>query len=282
MLTASAQRSIVETNKSWNIARCVSNGDVCITEVYKFGSNIDLEGMSYTEVIYSEGVTSSNWSSVGFLREDAAGKVFFRLNAGSSEVLLYDFSLTVGCVVELPSVGYGQCCSSTTTVDSVKVINYQGVERKTLFVSSKNLNGQGDYGKTFSVWIEGVGSMFGLLQPTDCLFTGSYSYLLCSSVADQLIYQRSQISGCKITAVDNENVERSIVVTSDANNLVVTNNSPDKVAVFLFSIDGKLQCSLTVSKASTEFISKSNLSKGICLVSVITNANVLNEKIVIR
>lgn len=277
-----AQQPIIEANKTWNIAQCASLGDVCTTNCYKFGGTVEVGGKNYTELLFSVITKPTEWSSVGFLREDGTGKVFYRLNTSSGEVLLYDFSLTAGNVVELPSVGSGQCCSSTTTVDSVKVINYQGVDRKTLYVSSKNLNSQGDYGKTFSVWIEGVGSKLGLLQPTDCLYTGSYFYLLCSSVADQLIYQRSQTSSCTITSVNNEDLQREVVISSNAGNLAITNNSYEPVSVALYTTDGKLQCNFSVLQGASESISKSSLVSGIGIVSVTSTRFAFSKKVMIE
>lgn len=281
-VVAAAQHPIIEANKTWNVAQCTSLGDVCTTNCYKLGGTVEVDGQNYTELLFSVITKPTEWSSVGFLREDGTGKVFYRLNTSSGEVLLYDFSLTTGNVVELPSMGYGQCCSSTTTIDSVKTISYQGVDRKTLYVSSKNLNGQGDYGKAFSVWIEGVGSTFGLLQPTDCLYTGSYFYLLCSSVADQLIYQRSPTSSCTITSATNEDLQREVVVTTNAGSLVITNNSGEPVSVVLYTIDGKLQCNLAVLQGSSESISKSSLAAGICIVSVISKRVAFSEKVLIQ
>jgi len=278
---AIAQLPLIEINKTWNIARCSSAAPVCTTLFYEFGNLVEIDGINYYEVLVSELSSPDNWSVAGYIREVETGKVFYRHDQSSEEKILYDFSLNTGDTVKLESIEYGQCCSSTTTVDSVKNLNYNGINRKTLYVSSTNLSGDENSGKTYSIWIEGIGSKLGLLQPTECLYVGGFFYLLCCFVNEVLIYKNPVASSCIITSIKDNELQKRIKIDADNTNIIITNNSTSSIYVSFFSTDGKLQKSLSVPSSSFEIISKNKLLTGVCIIKVYNSYNFFCTKFLI-
>lgn len=283
VVTTKAQLPIIETNKTWNIASCIYMDDWtnCTTIFYKLGNAILIDEKTYTEILKSSIETPDIWTNIGYLREDGSGKSFFCPNTSTEEVLLYDFSLTSGDTVELSSIGYGQCCSSRTTIDSVKTINYQGVERKTLYISSTYLFGVENLGKTYSVWIEGIGSLYGLLQPTNCLYTGANLYVLCVNIDDQNIYKNPDESNCIISSIDEKEPQHKVQILETKDYVSITNNSGESITISFFNIEGKLQCLKYATQGALEYIPKSILSKGLYIISIKAKSFSFTDKLVI-
>ena len=279
-LTIKAQLPIIEINKTWNVASCSSAAPVCTTLFYKFGDAVEINETSYTEVLVADYKTPNLYNLVGYLREDKNGKAYFISKNSTEEGLLYDFSLNKSDTIHLQRVGFGQCCASTTIVDSIKILNYNGVDRKTMFLSSILSPGFYPY-KTQTVWIEGIGSLYGVLQPVNCMIVGGYFYLLCTFENDQLLYKNPDEISCIISSVDDDEFQNNIQIFTSNESLVIANNSGKRLQVSIFNIDGKLLCDQTIMPNTIEYIPKGSLMRGIHIVSTKTDTNAFNRKVII-
>ena len=280
ILKVSAQLPIIEPNKTWNIARCNSAVPVCTTLFYKFEDTLEINGKNYTKILTSELSNPDNWQNTGYIRDDGTGKTYYLTNSNSKETLLYDFSMNVGDTVVLESVNYGQCCPSKTSVDSIKNIDYNDITRKTLYVSSL-IQSEGSTAKTNSVWIEGIGSKLGLLQPTECLYTGAYFYLLCCNTNNQLIYKNPTASSCTITAITNNELQKDIKIRTNSTNIEIENNSKYAIYVLFVAVDGRILNNTYIPQNSTKTVSTSKFSKGICIVTIYSESESYSSKIFI-
>jgi len=142
-------QNLVDTGKTWNVIEWLNYGEKG-TMVYSFGADTIIGSNIYKKFIVNS--DSGTTGGIGNLplaaREDTIQKkVYFYRN--SSEYLAYDFSLnlTDTFTANYCGMAYELVVDS---VDSVMLLN--GEMRKRLF-----LNGLSD-----EIWIEGIGSMYGL------------------------------------------------------------------------------------------------------------------------
>ncbi|MBA3648497.1 MAG: hypothetical protein H0W62_08105 [Chitinophagales bacterium] len=161
---------------------------------------------------------------IGALREDSMKKVWLRLFTYpldncpinlplNHDTLLYDFNIKIGDTLqwlnESPVV---------TNIDSVQILNGEWRNR----ISFTN---------TFINWIEGIGSLEGLLSPYEIYFECS-SGLTCFRKNDELLYETLASSPFSLTSCD------SILLTVEypsPRNFIFT-ISPNPASTFL-SID---------------------------------------------
>jgi hypothetical protein len=131
------------------------------------GVDVVINGVTYKKFI------DSAWgNSEVFLREDVAEqKVYRRVN--NADVLLYDFSLTLGSTITLDNgLGY-----NVNSVDNIQVGD--GTTRKRIHLNNFI---------TSETWIEGVGSPNDPLKPYYELPSDPYLYVQCSFQGSTNIY----------------------------------------------------------------------------------------------
>jgi len=134
-------------------------------------------------------VTSQPGLYAGALRQDNTNrKVYFLPPNNTQELLLYDFTMTVGDTLK----GY-LASSLTYKVVSINTFVGGGLVRKQL-----NLVMSGCPSDTLR-FIEGIGSSYGLLYgPTPCIADVDRNSLLCMSVGNIPQYQLPNISNCAL------------------------------------------------------------------------------------
>ena len=127
-----------------------------------------------------------DWILQNFMREDEDKKIWYkRINSGT-EQLYYDFSLEIGDT--LPNnIGYG--CSYPIIVEDITYkIMHNGEERRVWHLLY-SFAGHTEY------WIEGIGSNFGVLEPTSAELVGLYTELLCVHENGKLIFNENGYLG---------------------------------------------------------------------------------------
>lgn len=195
-LSLSAQ-SIVDSANVWSnlILRLPSFS--ITTETLQIEGDTVIDDLIYGKVMRSQDEFQSSWEPYGYIRETAAKRVFYRTDS-TSDVLLYDFMLNEGDVVEVYGVtGYGsfETVSSTEFQVAIKDSVFIGdVMRARLqlvpVLETDTLEDISD------VWIEGIGSKSGLLHWEACLCGGNAYELLCFSHDDNLLFQNQDYSTC--------------------------------------------------------------------------------------
>jgi hypothetical protein len=146
----------------------------------------------------------SNTTYVGALREESK-KIFFRYNYCQHEILLYDFTKQVGdSIYSLFSEFEILSCDSTTS--------YNGIIAG---IDSTLINGA--YRKVYHIdpwypdWIEGIGSIAGLLNPIPPQITGFDTWdLVCFKKDGDVLYLNPNYNTCFPLIVGiNENITTS-------------------------------------------------------------------------
>ncbi len=161
-------------NKNWNILAKHCNLEPGSPSIFHTEELYFIEGENDT-IINSETYYAILANGYGYVREDTIEKKVWFLNP-STEVLLYDFSLSIGDTTELLGL----------VVDTIteEVINQ--TTRKKYWLS----NGE--------IWIEGIGSTSGILRRNMMGWSGANFSLLCAYQDEELVYQNPDYNTCYI------------------------------------------------------------------------------------
>jgi hypothetical protein len=107
-------------------------------------------------------IETSNGCIAGFLREDtAARKIYFQDNVNSPEILLYDFSMTVGNTMTVLFTNItGYYTTGVYTLDSITTVHIMAGWRRAF-----HLNNHATPGSPTLTWVESVGNLNDVLYP---------------------------------------------------------------------------------------------------------------------
>jgi hypothetical protein len=148
----------------------------------KTGGDTTIDSKVYNKVLLTNDSISNPWTSDGYIRETSDHKVYFSTNPTISEFLIYNFNLTPGDSVSLWGLPYPFIAD---TVDSVQVSN--GEFRKRWVLS-------GCAG--YDTWIEGIGSLYGLIYSGENCMVGEIDKLVCMLQNDIIVYHDPHYSTC--------------------------------------------------------------------------------------
>lgn len=178
--------TMVDTLRTWSVVGHTSTGGpppyVYTTDFYTFTSDTILDLKTYRQVYVTDDPAQSNWSLIGFIREEVDQKVYYRGITDTTEGLLYDFQVIPG--------------------DSIHIVNALGmaVDLEVLSVDSSFIYNR--YVKRinfgFETWYEGLGSSCGILYSGSGLMAGYQFELLCYFENDTLKYSNPLYSSCYI------------------------------------------------------------------------------------
>lgn len=190
---------ITDTTKKWNT---VSYGFgpwsiACsvITVTNKIGEQQIIYDSTFFKVYEAHDSLQEDWYQIGYLREDTTNKkVYFAEDEWFGKVgLIYDFGLLEGdsVIIDNFCVGFEDVLLICDSIDSLSV---NGRIRKRFFLSNP-------YGDLCDVWLEGIGSKYGLLNSGygGSNFTGGGADLLCCSKNDTIIYMDTIYNSCYIS-----------------------------------------------------------------------------------
>ncbi|MCF8366517.1 MAG: T9SS type A sorting domain-containing protein [Bacteroidales bacterium] len=168
----------------WNVIQCGG------TSRHKFGEEVVINGTPYLSVYESQDSLQQNWYQVGFLREDTmSSKVWFTRGDPDEIGLIYDFNLQVGDTVNIDN--YYVFEDALLVCQSIDSIIINGSVKKCIFLHAPD-------SYEFDVWIEGIGSRYGLLVGGFYNAPGGASSLLCCTKNDTLIFADTVFNTCYI------------------------------------------------------------------------------------
>ena len=188
--------ALIGPNSSWSVLRYglgSYNIPCCVSTRYLYfeGDSI-VAGNTYKKVFSCNGELHENITYEGLIREEDK-KIYFLAKSLENEHLLYDFSLEEGMTFEYSSYMDTELPPVSLYVKTSDMIEINGYPRKRLQLSFP----QSEDGWIIDTWIEGIGSLSGILQPCYCLFqNGAVTELLCHYKNDELIYKNPARSGC--------------------------------------------------------------------------------------
>jgi hypothetical protein len=192
-IASSAQEyhPLLEIGKTWNVLT-VTMAD-WYTSTYQLGGDTLISGTNYKK-LYAENNVNYSQEYLGGIREEPSGqRVFFFDQNETGEGLLYDFSLQPGDTVAVQSNMASKGFQLTFHVDSIdRVTDESGFSRKRLLLSygSKNFGEE---------WIEGIGSMQGLISPGNFFYMADFNWeSLCTKLDGNVVYYNPLFDTCAI------------------------------------------------------------------------------------
>lgn len=197
-------RPVLAPGKTWYVVyTLVSPQEFAYTEIETLKEETELDGKKYFTVYVTNRYGEEK--KKGYLREEK-GKIYGRYiveqtsgEAGqvTAEYLMYDFSLRQGETCEQRNPFHGaafdeqiKCDFTAIEVDTVEI---QGKPCKRIRLESLQ--------SRCETWIEGIGSLNGLLEAGD-ISGGTRKSLSCCYDENELLYHNEKYKDCIYTGVD--------------------------------------------------------------------------------
>ena len=148
----------------------------------KFQGDTLINNLLYKKVMRSDDSLHSNWFVKRFIREDVASQKVYLYDVTSQlEMLLYDFSLETG--------------DSILTGDRVSYAKVDTVIYEPFGNSTDTLKQV--YFESGGIWVEGIGSLWGVLEGLNAFFTtGASTRLVCYYENNNLLYHNPEFDSC--------------------------------------------------------------------------------------
>jgi hypothetical protein len=226
-----------------------------------------------------------HWTGSGYLRKDS-DRVYFMNN--DREILLYDFGMNVGDIME--SAIY-EGFNYASRLDSVRDTTLQTTVRKIYYLSEYPVHDPGM--KVREIWIEGIGSISnGLLRQTMLGLTGGWDehQLLCFHQNETLIYQSKNYNNCFYDIVDS-NISKKTLSNAKiypnpfSDRLLVVTNQLEKDDIFfeIYSMKGEpIMKECLGSGVSPIQINLSSLKSGSYVLRLENGSGIFEEKVIIK
>lgn len=184
---------ITDTTKQWNTVFggviTYSVHQATNTSIHKMGSTTTINEETYFTLLESTDSLENEWSEAGYIREDTIEQKIYYYTADEGDGLIYDYSLAEGETVTINN-HYMGISDYEMICDSIDYINIDGSLKKRLFLI-------GTYSKSdyHDIWIQGVGSVRGLLCSGRTL-PGGYNELLCCKKNSTTLYDNEDYHSC--------------------------------------------------------------------------------------
>jgi len=271
-----ASQTLVDTNKVWSVVEHFSTGPVR-TSTFHFGGDTVLGPYTYKRLFQfvTPGATSFGDPPIA-VREDTSSKRVYFYYQGDQ--LAYDFSLDSGDIFNTVLNG----CTLTMTVnlvDSIALLNGEKRKRMHFFLPNNE------------VWIEGIGSSYGMPYVADynCLFD-YYTSLNCFEEDGIMKFTNPFYSSCQYNTVGEEDIPIRPIIRIYPNplNEYAMLNMRGGVAtgkwIQILSVDGRVVRNYPVIYDDELIIERGSLASGIYLVRIVFEADgsQLNKHIAIE
>jgi len=191
-------QSMVSSNKQWgNFINYYSPNPIPITgtEHIKFTTDTLINSITYKNVKRSSTENQINWSPYGFIRENESKQVFYKINAGGPERLLYDMNVQSHQTILV----YGLVTSYTyENLDSMRfyIRNIDSILIDQSYHRRINLTLPGDTAQVFEQWIDSIGSLGGMLHNQYYYVGGDHFSLQCFFENGVLKYHDPNYDNC--------------------------------------------------------------------------------------
>ena len=175
---------IVEDGKQWNVLFSYPwnppEPQHKYTDIYKIEGDTLLDGVSYKVMYTTRNEDLTGWSVCGVIRETEDRQVLYRRDGSSYDEILYDFSMEVGDTIIMNGSGFYPDWMFVVETNEILI---NGEPRKQIVLEYS----WGDQ----EVWIEGIGSLYGIIDSGSLFLTGGSTNLLCYYEDGDLIWQNT-------------------------------------------------------------------------------------------
>ncbi len=251
-------QQLVKDGAQWNITR-MSWQSTFNSHSLKIEGDTMINNNLYKKVFLSNDSLNINWEQTNdYLREDDMKRIYW--TGGFDEVLLYDFSLSEGDTFLVVPYLPDTCKIVVTEVDSVEIDN--GEMRRRLKVTAIGVSFPEEV-----IWIEGIGSMRGLINHFYAYCAVDHpDQLLCHYDNGELTYQHNP-SGCfLVSSVKEIEKQNGIKIypnpIGEVFTIEVIKESPKVESIFIYSLTGKLVEERKLNDKSLETVDISKYQSG--------------------
>lgn len=250
---------------TYNIPCCVS------TQYIYFDGDSIVADKTYKKVFSCNDELHENITYEGLIREQDK-KTFFLSGGLENEYLLYDFSLEEGMTFEYSSHMNPELTAVSLYVKTGDTIEINGYPRKRLQLSSS----QPEDDWIIDTWIEGVGSLSGILQPCYRLFAdGGVRELLCHYKDDEQTYKNPAYSDCYYDKVEDITSTKRVIINgwsvypNPVNNVLVISSSGETYPFVEFTdISGKTVYAKRLDAGKEHTVDVSRFASGLYLLCI--------------
>ena len=214
---------LVASGKLWSTLHFYGSLTQGTSDYIRLDGDTAINGDNYKKVFRCLDQAQTNWLQYGFIREDENKRVYYLSWAGGApNNLLYDFSANTGDTI----YPFSDPMGAYMVVNSVGTATLlTGETRRQLNLTGYTVNSP-PLGQ--DTWIEGIGSLYGVLQSGSCILVGDNPKLLCCHENDTLKYFNSSYSSCYvITGVEvhqNDNLVKVFPNPDDGSVSISVNN----------------------------------------------------------
>ena len=281
-MQAQDYKPLVEDGKQWNVLFSYPwsppEPQSKYTDIYKIEGDTLLDGVSYKVMYTTRNEDLTGWNFCGVIRENEDKQVFYRRYGSPDEEMLYDFSMEVGDTICMCDYGFYECCM--VVIEKGETI-VNGEPRQQTLLEYPWGNGEGE------VWIEGIGSLYGIINSGSLFLMGGSTNLLCYYEDGDLIWQNTT-PGYNECYIINPNDPQSIEENETSLSVSVYPN-PSKGEVTIEGVEvaeikvyNGLGQMVKTFQGSNE-INVSGLAEGIYLLRILdTDGKVYTNKITIQ
>ena len=193
---------LIDTNKVWHVYEEEIYPPSIITTLWKISGDTIWQERDYWKMYRSIDSMQLDWSLYGLIREDSVHKVYFKFLADTSSRLLYDFNIKVGDSIYIPD----ELLESPLIVISIDTILLNGIFRKRYLLRRGPSEEISD-----DTWIEGIGSLLGIINSPLAGAIGKIYALLCFYEGSELVYNNPDYDLCyynvnNVSEISKENI----------------------------------------------------------------------------
>jgi hypothetical protein len=269
----------IKEGRQWNIVHWNAFTNNTRTEFFKLEGDVSFDSLTYKRVWKTYGMDTIDFRRTQtFLREDSLNRVYEKFGQ-DPEHLLYDFNLEVGDTFTVFGLGAFGCTYEVASIDSILLLNGTLAKRLNL-VHTENYFEDG-------YLIEGVGSSFGLTEPSGgCTVDAAY-YLVCLYENGNQIFSDPTRGPCYQNMVPTKEISSEDQIDvfpnpfSQTLNLEI-NDSPHRInSIELLDARGRRINQLNELGASIQ-INTGNFPNGFYILKMVTESGMVLTKRLIK
>lgn len=256
---------LVDSNKVWYVFRSGMAPQFRETLIYKFSGDSTYEGKKYFVVYNTLDTTQFNWNPCGLIREDSTRKIFYKESTSAQEELIYDFNAKIGDTLFIPP----DLSNIPIVVYNIDTFELGGVTRKRYEIFRID---SGD-----DIWIEGIGSLLGILNSKWVGTTGVYMTLLCYYENGELIYTNPEFDSCYYASTDIQNNRLTNMIVeihpspiTNISVLKLKSSYSSKYTIDIFTINGIKMNSIDIPESGEMRISAKDYKTGLYIFTIKT------------
>ncbi len=255
---------VVQKGNEWHAFNVGAHNSIGNYDIW-FTEDTVVDGLKYTKLMAEAKTLDNNYhfSGLWFLLREENEKVWKRQLNNPDEILLYDFTASVGDTLTIGDFG------QRLIVDSIGTVQIGNADRKKFWLRLQS-NNPGGYQFT-ETWVEGIGSDYGLLWSGYLSIPDGWHCLLCFHQNGELVWENPEYGTCTYDAIEeNKDSEISIYPNPVGDRVIIEGIEVAEVEVY----NALGQRVRTVR--STNEINVSGLQEGVYLL-FITDAKGISQ-----